>query len=72
MEMDKWLKNSDMKVKLTMPELLGGTNGSILDALGSQATGRSGFGETRIYIETLILEGVQDKRGLLRELQEAV
>jgi len=69
MEMDTWLKNSNMQVKLTLPELLGGAGSTLASALQYQAPGT---GDTRIYIENLILEGVQDKRGLLRELQEAV
>ena len=62
MDMDTWIKDNPMTVDMGLSET-SNIAGSSLPAI----TGGNTF-----YIDNLILEGVQDKEGLLRQLEEAI
>ena len=62
MDMDKWIKDNPMTVGIGLSET-SNIAGSNLPAVA---------GGNTFYIDNLILEGVQDKEGLLRQLEEAI
>jgi len=62
MDMDKWIKENPMDVNVGLKDSSGITSGNITPVTGGNT----------FYIDNLILEGVQDKEGLLRQLEEAI
>ena len=62
MEFDQWIKDNPMAIPVGLKD-----TSSITGAASTTITSGNTF-----YIDNLILEGVQDKEGLLRQLEEAI
>ena len=62
MEFDQWIKDNPMAIPVGLKD-----TSSITGATSAAITSGNTF-----YIDNLILEGVQDKEGLIRQLEEAI